>query len=408
MKRRRGLHGHFPIWNNGDDDDEDDDFHFREKKRPFHEFPHGHHGWNYHGPHAPHGPPHGPHEFFSYGSPHFGPNDFYYHGPHHHGPPHHGPYDFPPFPSPYGFYPQPYNWPSYRHSHEYPEPNEFFQQRSMTQGYEEPNINFLQNSSQSLHEPRSNITINVNLKNDSNISKKDIQNILQNQISSSNYSNNFQDINNKQFFSSNSQKFENSINPIREEINNFNENQIYNSQENMLKNQINREGNLNYLRNMPPGRIIQNNNKNDINQKTNNGEIQKNDNKKELNEPIVNDINQVEENQQELNEPEIPDIKHKHPLNNIPNLNATCTICHQTKENKEGFKCNECEVILCKDCSERIFYGKKKTTLHPHSLILCYRNNYQCDICKISFNSASSFCCEPCNFDSCISCYIPI
>lgn len=407
MKRRRGHHGHSPIWINGDDDDEDDDLSFRSRHGHFDEFPHGYHGWHNHGPHGPHGRPQGPHELYSYRPPHFGPFEYYHHGPHHHIPPHHGPYGFPPFPPPFGFYPHLNEWPLHGPRNEYHEPYEFFQQRSMTQGYDEPNTNFLQSSfTKRFYEPNSNITINVNMKTDSNNPKNDIQNLFKNNISDSHISNNFPDINNKQFHLSNSQKLEI---PTREEFKNLNQNQIYNSQGSLLTNQINPENYINNnLRNKPPGRIIHNNNINNINQNINNDEIQRKDNQAEIKGPLLNEINQGEDNQQELNELEIPDINHKHPLNNIPNLNETCTICYQIKENKEGFKCNDCEVILCKDCSDRIFYGKKKTTLHPHSLNLCYRNNFQCDICKISFKSTSSFCCELCNFDSCISCYIPI
>ena len=128
------------------------------------------------------------------------------------------------------------------------------------------------------------------------------------------------------------------------------------------------------LRDNPPQNIIQNNvnNINNIPQKiTNEGNIIE-DNQQELNnqkandevieqelyESKANDGAQIEDLQE--SEMQTPDFSHNHGLEYVSNLKEICTFCHQIRDNKEGYKCNECEVILCKECSDRVFYGKKK------------------------------------------------
>ena len=111
---------------------------------------------------------------------------------------------------------------------------------------------------------------------------------------------------------------------------------------------------------------------------------------------------QVEQDEQAID----PENIHEHELNYIQNLNNTCTICYNNIGNNPGYKCDKCDAVLCEDCSNQVFGGEKKTTLHPHQLLLTYRNNWLCDFCRISFNKASSFCCKKCDFDACYSCYI--
>ena len=260
----------------------------------------------------------------------------------------------------------------------------------------------------------------------------DIQQLLRNRNSSNNYYynyNNFQDLNNNQIHSSNSQQV---INPV-EDYKDLNLNKNSNSDGNFPISQINNNDYLMNQNNMekidgfklrgkPPQNIIQNNlnNINNIPQEiTNEGNIieenqqelknqQTNDEviEQQLYESNANDGTQIED----LLESEIqtPDFEHNHEVEYVSNLKEICTFCHQIKDNKEGYKCNECKLILCKDCSDRVFYGKKKTTLHPHNpLVLIYRNNYECANCHNTYTESASFSCEQCNYNACLSCCIP-
>ena len=435
-KGRRGRHRHSPKNRFGDDDNNDlnfdiDDYPSRSKHGPPHDFHHWPHGWNHRGPFGPHEMHrmhgmhgiHGPPAFFPHEPPPFPP---------------HGDFSFPPPHGPHGFlhfHPPPqingfYQWHPYGPSYDYPESNHFFQQRAMTQGYNEtkhifPQRTFSENYNTN---PNSNITINVNMNNEPKNLGSDIQQLLRNRISSKNY-NNFQDLNNNQIHSSNSQQV---VNPV-EDYKDFNLNKISNSDGNIpisqinnkdyIINQINMEKTDGFkLRDNPPQNIIQNNvnNINNIPQKiTNEGNIIE-DNQQELNnqkandevieqelyESKANDGAQIEDLQE--SEMQTPDFSHNHGLEYVSNLKEICTFCHQIRDNKEGYKCNECEVILCKECSDRVFYGKKKTTLHPHNpLALIYRNNYECANCHNTYTDSTSFSCEQCNYNACLSCYIP-
>ena len=125
-------------------------------------------------------------------------------------------------------------------------------------------------------------------------------------------------------------------------------------------------------------------------------------------QPITN--NQPGYNQQPNFSPQqqaIPDSIHEHPLNYVPALNVLCTICQQSDGGQPGYKCGQCGVSLCLNCSKRVFYGEKKTTLHPHPLALKFRNSWRCNICNILYKNTSSFFCNECDFDICASCYVP-
>lgn len=102
-----------------------------------------------------------------------------------------------------------------------------------------------------------------------------------------------------------------------------------------------------------------------------------------------------------------PNSIHEHPLNFVQILNALCTICKQSNGDQPGYQCGQCEVALCMNCSKRLFFGDKKTILHPHPLELKYRVTWRCQICNILYQKTSSFFCKQCDFDVCSSCYVP-
>ena len=102
----------------------------------------------------------------------------------------------------------------------------------------------------------------------------------------------------------------------------------------------------------------------------------------------------------------VPDSAHEHPLNYNNSLNETCKVCLQKMGNQPGYKCGQCELVLCLNCSGRIFYGNKKKSAHPHDLALKDRKSWKCDLCKKNYKGNASFYCKQCDFDACDKCYL--
>lgn len=70
-----------------------------------------------------------------------------------------------------------------------------------------------------------------------------------------------------------------------------------------------------------------------------------------------------------------------------------------------GYKCHNCPIVLCINCSEAIFISKNSDNLHEHNLELEFRENWICDLCKTEFINTASFYCNDCQFDVCYECY---
>ena len=111
--------------------------------------------------------------------------------------------------------------------------------------------------------------------------------------------------------------------------------------------------------------------------------------------------------QQGFDQQRPPDNVHEHPLNHIPLANLICSICQQNINNQPGYQCGQCPISLCMNCSNRVFYGQKKVTIHPHPLNLRLYDEWRCNICNNLYNKASIFSCPQCNFGVCASCYAP-
>ena len=111
-------------------------------------------------------------------------------------------------------------------------------------------------------------------------------------------------------------------------------------------------------------------------------------------------------NQQPYYQQPVPESAHEHPLNYNQNLNENCRVCQQKIEGKDGYKCGDCPLVLCLNCSNRIFYGNKKKSIHPHDLELKSRNSWRCNLCKKIYRGTASFYCKNCDFDACQNCYL--
>ena len=106
----------------------------------------------------------------------------------------------------------------------------------------------------------------------------------------------------------------------------------------------------------------------------------------------------------------IPDSAHAHPLIKVPSLTGECKLCRMNAAGQAGYRCEGCDVILCFNCSNRVFYGNKHKNCHPqHPLALTSRKGgWKCDLCKTHSKGGASFYCKPCDFDACNKCYIDV
>ena len=110
--------------------------------------------------------------------------------------------------------------------------------------------------------------------------------------------------------------------------------------------------------------------------------------------------------QQPPQQQKVAESAHEHPLNYADTVKGQCKICKQELGGQPGYNCGSCKILLCLQCADKIFYGQKKTTIHPHLLALKDRNSWKCDLCKKTYKSVASFYCKQCDFDVCSSCYI--
>ena len=82
------------------------------------------------------------------------------------------------------------------------------------------------------------------------------------------------------------------------------------------------------------------------------------------------------------NQQQEPEPAHEHPLNYEGRINEKCKICMQYIGENAGYKCKDCPIVLCLNCSQKIFYENKNKHLHQHDLLLTDRNSWTCNICK--------------------------
>jgi hypothetical protein len=117
----------------------------------------------------------------------------------------------------------------------------------------------------------------------------------------------------------------------------------------------------------------------------------------------------IEQKEKEEDDYTILPLEHEHALIRKSNqTNAKCKICLKLLDKAPAFICNECELVICNLCTNRIATGKKNDEIHAHHLGLRYRNAWKCDVCFEHFQKRASFYCKSCDFDACPNCYIKI
>ena len=101
----------------------------------------------------------------------------------------------------------------------------------------------------------------------------------------------------------------------------------------------------------------------------------------------------------------LPDSAHEHALHQEASQ-KNCKVCQKPIGGTPAYVCHNCELVLCYNCGNAIFYGNKAKQVHPHTLALRVRNAWKCDLCKQHFKGTASFYCKGCDFDACSKCYV--
>ena len=102
----------------------------------------------------------------------------------------------------------------------------------------------------------------------------------------------------------------------------------------------------------------------------------------EFTQPINNQVQQKEEYSGEYqfqNKNAALESLHEHYANYIEILNECCKICLKKFDGqpgyKYGYKCGECPLIYCLECANKIVSGPKNKSVHDHPLFLKDRGN---------------------------------
>ena len=98
---------------------------------------------------------------------------------------------------------------------------------------------------------------------------------------------------------------------------------------------------------------------------------------------------------------------HEHPFSFNEAVNKECMICTQKIDDVPCYECI-CNIVLCLDCGDKVFHGKKNYYLHNHTLKITYKNNYwKCNICNFEYWPLKkiSFYCQQCNYNVCDICF---
>ena len=98
-------------------------------------------------------------------------------------------------------------------------------------------------------------------------------------------------------------------------------------------------------------------------------------------------------------------IPHEHQVSNgILNSRLKCDICGNHGTNQPCFSCRQCDLDICQDCCNKIFFSTQKN-IHPHQLLLItHKNDWLCNVCR-NYSRKVSMNCKNCNYNCCINCY---
>ena len=291
---------------------------------------------------------------------------------------------------------------------------------------------------------------NNNQYNNSQYSNNQYNNNQYNNVNNNNYNtannnynyNGYNNMNNQNNYNMNNMYNNNSNNNYNNtnNYNNYNNNQYNNPTNNNYNDQYNNMNNYNNNTNPYNNNYYNNDNKQqNINNNYNNynfngnNQLQNNDNQQNYqkqisknslksNQSYKNNNNYVKNSQNStklsgtLNSNEISfeeeddsmlDCIHEHSLIKSNINNEKCKICNEIISN--GFKCDDCKLILCEKCFTLISLNYNAKKKHKHNLILIGRSAWKCNLCQKAnyMNTNFYFYCDDCNFGLCPQCYCP-
>ena len=98
-------------------------------------------------------------------------------------------------------------------------------------------------------------------------------------------------------------------------------------------------------------------------------------------------------------------IPHEHPVSNgILTTMLKCDICGNHGTNQPCYSCRQCDLDICQNCCNKIFFSTQKN-IHPHQLLLItHKNDWLCNVCR-NYSRKVSMNCKNCNYNCCINCY---
>jgi hypothetical protein len=98
---------------------------------------------------------------------------------------------------------------------------------------------------------------------------------------------------------------------------------------------------------------------------------------------------------------------HGHPLIKCSISEEICSICSIKKKCVEGYKCDQCSLVICDNCIKLIITHYYSPYQHQHKLMLLKKENWKCNKCQklFEFNNVC-FWCEECKFGMCVKCYV--
>ena len=96
---------------------------------------------------------------------------------------------------------------------------------------------------------------------------------------------------------------------------------------------------------------------------------------------------------------------HNHPIEKSEIKEKECNLCLE-KINGEGYSCIQCNLNICKPCSEKLLkLPSFNPKIHKDKLEMQKRAYWRCDYCCKVYHRQISMYCENCDFDCCIECY---
>lgn len=105
---------------------------------------------------------------------------------------------------------------------------------------------------------------------------------------------------------------------------------------------------------------------------------------------------------------ELPNNIHRHPFNKFyAQEEILCSICEGKKVSQSIWKCENCPLIICNECTNLINYNYNLRDKHMHPLEILEKSFFICCICGKTDNLKKTFVfyCEDCNFAICPQCY---